>query len=58
MLLTILALFNVIFGLLYIRNERRLERAFRRLRFLHERLETVEKLNGVSQTFTDVRAGR
>ncbi len=35
--------------------EREIRKVKRRLRFLHERLEAVEKFNGLNSTNTDIR---
>lgn len=42
-------------GLYVFHSERELRKVKRRLRFLHERLEAVEKFNGLNQTNTDIR---
>ena len=48
-------LLSFAFGILAIRTERQINRLKKRARFLHERLEAVEKFNGLNQTNTDIR---
>lgn len=43
-------------AMLAIRLEREIRKLKRRNRFLHERLEAVEKFNGLNATNTDIRA--
>lgn len=46
------------FGIFFIRAEREIAKLKKRARFLHERLEAVEKFNGLNMTNTDIRIHR
>ena len=52
------ALLSLFMGLLFFRSERQVRRLIKRCRSLNERLEAVEKFNGLNSTNTDIRANR
>lgn len=50
------ALLTLAVGILAIRLEREVKKLKKRARYLNERLEAVEKFNGLNATNTDIRA--
>ena len=52
------ALLTLLFAIFVVRNQREIGRIKKRLRNLNERMESVEKFNGLSATNTDIHVRR